>query len=49
MKPLLERIMKGEIDPGFIITHQMRLDEAPKGFEIFKHKQNECVKVVLKP
>jgi threonine dehydrogenase-like Zn-dependent dehydrogenase len=49
LRPLLERIRKGEIDPSFIITHRMRLDEAPQGYEIFKHKQDNCVKVVLRP
>lgn len=49
MRPLLERIEKGEIDPSFVITHRMSLSEAPQGYEMFKHKQNECVKVVLKP
>jgi threonine dehydrogenase-like Zn-dependent dehydrogenase len=49
MRPLLERIMKGEIDPSFVITHRLNLSEAPQGFEMFKHKENECVKVVLKP
>jgi threonine dehydrogenase-like Zn-dependent dehydrogenase len=49
MKPLLERVHKGEIDPSFVITHRMRLDEAPDGFEIFKKKQDDCMKIVLKP
>jgi threonine dehydrogenase-like Zn-dependent dehydrogenase len=49
MRPLLERIEKGEIDPSFVITHRLSLSEAPQGYEMFKHKQNECVKVVLKP
>jgi threonine dehydrogenase-like Zn-dependent dehydrogenase len=49
MKPLLEHIEKGDIDPSFIVTHQLGLGEAPDGFETFKHKQDECVKVVLKP
>jgi threonine dehydrogenase-like Zn-dependent dehydrogenase len=49
MRPLLERIQNGEIDPSFVVTHRMPLDEAPHGYEIFKHKQDECVKVVLKP
>jgi len=48
MRPLLERIQKGEIDPTFIITHRMRLDDAPKGYAIFNDKQDECMKVVLK-
>jgi threonine dehydrogenase-like Zn-dependent dehydrogenase len=49
MRPLLERIQNGEIDPSFVITHQMRLEDAPKGYDVFVNKQEECVKVVLKP
>jgi len=49
MRPLLERIEKGEIDPSFVISHRMGLDEVSDGYETFKHKQDECVKVVLKP
>lgn len=49
MKPLLERVEKGEIDPSFVITHRFRLDEAPKGYDIFRNKEDECIKVVLKP
>ena len=48
MRPLLERIERGEIDPSFVITHHMRLDDAPQGFEIFNNKEEECLKVVLK-
>ena len=46
---LLERIERGEIDPSFIITHTAPLTDAPKMYELFKHKQDECLKVVLKP
>ena len=49
MKPLLERIERGEIDPSFVITHRMNLDDAPDAYELFKHKEDECVKVVLRP
>ena len=49
MRPLLERIQEGEIDPSFIITHRLPLDEAAHGYDIFKHKEDECLKVVLKP
>jgi threonine dehydrogenase-like Zn-dependent dehydrogenase len=49
LKPLLDRIEKGEIDPSFVVTHRMSLDDAPKGFDIFSNKQDECMKVVLKP
>jgi threonine dehydrogenase-like Zn-dependent dehydrogenase len=49
MRPLLERIRRKEIDPTMIITHHLGLDEAPHGYEIFKHKQDGCTKVVLHP
>ncbi|MDX6532533.1 MAG: hypothetical protein QOF68_277 [Gaiellales bacterium] len=49
MKPLLERVQRGEIDPSFVVTHRMRLDDAPDGYETFLHKEDDCVKVVLKP
>jgi threonine dehydrogenase-like Zn-dependent dehydrogenase len=45
---LLHRIEDGEIDPSFVITHRMKLDEAPKAYEMFK-KKNGCIKVVLQP
>jgi threonine dehydrogenase-like Zn-dependent dehydrogenase len=49
IKPLYERIRKGEIDPSFVVTHRLQLDLAPDAYETFKHKEDECVKVVLKP
>jgi threonine dehydrogenase-like Zn-dependent dehydrogenase len=49
MKPLYEHIKNGDIDPSFVVTHRMELGKAPDGYETFKHKQDECVKVVLKP
>ncbi|MFL5683481.1 MAG: zinc-binding dehydrogenase, partial [Chloroflexota bacterium] len=47
MQPLLERIQKGEIDPSFVITHRLSLEEAPMGYELFKNKLDGCEKVVL--
>jgi threonine dehydrogenase-like Zn-dependent dehydrogenase len=49
MKPLLARIENGDIDPSFIVTHRMKLDEAPEGYAMFSKKQDDCVKVVLTP
>jgi threonine dehydrogenase-like Zn-dependent dehydrogenase len=49
LRPLLERIQQGEIDPSFIITHEVGLDQAPQMYELFKNKQDDCLKVVLKP
>jgi threonine dehydrogenase-like Zn-dependent dehydrogenase len=48
-KKLLGYIQQGEIDPSFVITHRMKLDDAPHGFGIFNDKEDDCIKVVLKP
>jgi threonine dehydrogenase-like Zn-dependent dehydrogenase len=49
MAPLLARIENGEIDPSFVVTHRMSLHDAPAGYEKFVNKDEECLKVVLKP
>lgn len=49
MRILLDRIVNGEIDPSFVITHKMRLEDAPQGYAMFNEKQDHCVKIVLKP
>jgi len=49
MKPLLKRIENGEIDPSFVITHRLRLDEAAEGYDMFWAKKDNCIKVVLQP
>jgi threonine dehydrogenase-like Zn-dependent dehydrogenase len=49
MRPLLDRIEAGQLDPTFVITHRMPLEQAPIGYELFKEKQDGCVKVVLRP
>jgi threonine dehydrogenase-like Zn-dependent dehydrogenase len=49
MKPLLDRIERGEIDPSFVITHRLSLDDAPGAYKTFRDKQDECIKVVMKP
>jgi threonine dehydrogenase-like Zn-dependent dehydrogenase len=46
---LLGHIQEGDIDPSFVITHRMQLDEAPHGFDIFTNKEDDCIKIVLKP
>jgi threonine dehydrogenase-like Zn-dependent dehydrogenase len=49
LQPLLERVQKGEIDPRFVITHRMKLEEAPQAYDMFLNKRDECIKVVLTP
>ena len=49
MPMLFDLIEKGEINPSFIITHEMPLEEAPLGYEIFNEKKDNCIKIVLKP
>ncbi len=49
MKPLLDKIEKGEIRPEMIITHRLKLDDAPRGYKMFRDKEDNCIKVILKP
>jgi len=49
MRPLLDRIQAGDIDPSFVITHRLPLDEAPEAYRTFRDKEDSCIKVVLKP
>src|SRR5436190_934104 len=49
MPILLERIERGEIDPSFIITHRIGLEDAPTMYRVFRDKQDDCIKVVMKP
>ena len=46
---LLHRIEEGQIDPSFVITHTVSLDEGPEMYKVFRDKQDSCIKVVLKP
>jgi len=49
IQPLLELIEFGQIDPSFVITHRLSLDDAAEGYQTFKQQKDHCVKVVLKP
>ena len=49
MKPLLDRVEKGEIDPSFVISHRVPIDEAPAMYRKFRDKEDNCTKVVLDP
>jgi len=49
MKPLLERIRRGDIDPSFVVTHRLALDEAPDAYRLLRDKKDQCIKVVMRP
>jgi threonine dehydrogenase-like Zn-dependent dehydrogenase len=49
MRPLLDLIEAGKIDPSVIITHTVPLDRAPEMYKTFRDKKDGCIKVVLKP
>jgi threonine dehydrogenase-like Zn-dependent dehydrogenase len=49
MRPLLERIERGEIDPAAVITHRIGIDEAPEAYRKFRNHEDGCLKVVMKP
>jgi threonine dehydrogenase-like Zn-dependent dehydrogenase len=46
---LMERIVKGEIDPSFVITHRVRLEDGPELYKTFRDKKDGCIKVVMTP
>jgi threonine dehydrogenase-like Zn-dependent dehydrogenase len=48
-RTLLERIERGEIDPSVIISHRVSLNDAPEMYRTFRDKQDDCIKVVMKP
>jgi threonine dehydrogenase-like Zn-dependent dehydrogenase len=48
LRPLLDRIQRGEIDPTFVISHHLPLDQAPDGYKMFNDKLDHCEKVILK-
>jgi threonine dehydrogenase-like Zn-dependent dehydrogenase len=49
LRPLLERIERGVLDPTVVLTHKLSLDEAPRAYEMFRRKEDGCIKVVLTP
>ena len=49
LRPLLEKIQKGEIDPSFVITHKLKLEDAPGAYRMFRDKKDGCIKVVIQP
>jgi threonine dehydrogenase-like Zn-dependent dehydrogenase len=49
LRPLLDKIETGEIDPSFVITHRLPLADAPAAYRTFRDKKDGCIKVVLKP
>jgi threonine dehydrogenase-like Zn-dependent dehydrogenase len=46
---LLRRIIEGQIDPSFVITHSVKLEQGPQMYKTFLGKEDGCVKVVMKP
>jgi threonine dehydrogenase-like Zn-dependent dehydrogenase len=49
MKPLLERIEKGQVDPSYIISHRITLDQVPKMYEVWRDKKDHVTKIVIDP
>jgi len=47
--PLMQKIAEGEIDPGFLITHKIKLEDGPDAYKMFQEKTDGCIKVVINP
>jgi threonine dehydrogenase-like Zn-dependent dehydrogenase len=48
-RPLLARIERGELDPSFVVTHRMNLEDAAQGYDMFNNQRDEVMKIVLQP
>ena len=46
---LLEHAAKGELDPSYLMTHKLSLEDGPRGYEMFKRKADNCLRVVFVP
>jgi len=49
MGQMLDHVQEGELDPTFLVTHRLSLEDAPRGYEIFKKKEEGCVRVLFSP
>lgn len=49
VKRLFDHITKGELDPSYLMTHPMALDDGPEGYRLFKHKTDSCLRAVFRP
>ena len=49
LKPLMQKIVDGEIDPSFLITHRIGLEEGPEMYKTFRDKKDGCIKVFIRP
>ena len=49
LAPLLEKIVAGEIDPSFVITDTISIEQAPEAYATFEARSDECIKVVIRP
>jgi threonine dehydrogenase-like Zn-dependent dehydrogenase len=49
MPQMLEHVQQGELDPSFLVTHRMSLEEAPRGYDMFKSKEDGCRRAVFAP
>jgi threonine dehydrogenase-like Zn-dependent dehydrogenase len=49
MPAMIERVRTGELDPSFLLTHRMSLEDAPRGYDMFKHKRDGCLRAAFIP
>ncbi|RYG18515.1 MAG: glutathione-dependent formaldehyde dehydrogenase, partial [Caulobacteraceae bacterium] len=49
LEPLMRKIEEGAIDPSFLITHKIRLEDGPDMYKTFQEKKDGCVKIVINP
>ena len=49
MPQMMEHVQRGDLDPSFLVTHRMSLEESPRGYEMFKKKEDGCLRAAFAP
>jgi threonine dehydrogenase-like Zn-dependent dehydrogenase len=49
MREMMQHVQAGDLDPSFLITHRMSLEDGPRGYELFKKKEDGCLRAVFAP
>jgi threonine dehydrogenase-like Zn-dependent dehydrogenase len=49
MRKMMQHVQAGDLDPSFLITHRMSLEDGPRGYELFKKKEDGCLRAVFAP
>jgi len=49
MARMIEHVQTGDLDPSFLLTHRMSLEDSPRGYDMFKNKHDGCLRAAFTP